>query len=90
MLLYVPCVSVMGAIARETSRGWMTFSILWGLNVAYSLAALFYQAATFSTHPGSSSVIIAVVVIFNLILFALLRRTRSRVNLSFRRDAHSR
>ena len=90
VLLYVPCVSVMGAIARETSRGWMTFSILWGLNVAYSLAALFYQAATFSTHPGSSSVIIAVVVIFNLILFALLRRTRSRVNLSFRRDAHSR
>lgn len=77
VLLYVPCVSVMGAIARETSRGWMTFSILWGLNVAYSLAALFYQAATFSAHPGSSSVIIAVVVIFNLILFALLRRTRS-------------
>ena len=31
----------------------MTFSILWGLNVAYSLAALFYQAATFSTHPGA-------------------------------------
>lgn len=30
VLLYVPCVSVMGAIARETSRGWMTFSILWG------------------------------------------------------------
>ena len=53
VLLYVPCVSVMGAIARETSRGWMTFSILWGLNVAYSLAALFYQAATFSTHPGA-------------------------------------
>ncbi len=31
VLLYVPCVSVMGAIARETSRGWMTFSILWGV-----------------------------------------------------------
>ncbi len=30
VLLYVPCVSVMGAIARESSRGWMTFSILWG------------------------------------------------------------
>lgn len=24
------CISVMGAIARESSRGWMTFSILWG------------------------------------------------------------
>ena len=32
VLLYVPCISVMGAIARESSRGWMSFSILWGLN----------------------------------------------------------
>ncbi len=30
VLLYVPCISVMGAIARESSRGWMGFSILWG------------------------------------------------------------
>lgn len=30
VLLYIPCISVMGAIARESSRGWMTFSILWG------------------------------------------------------------
>ncbi len=43
VLLYVPCISVMGAIARESSRGWMGFSILWGLNIAYSLATLFYQ-----------------------------------------------
>lgn len=35
--VYIPCISVMGAIARESSRGWMTFSILWGLNIAYSL-----------------------------------------------------
>ena len=76
----------MGAIARETSRGWMTFSILWGLNVAYSLAALFYQIATFSAHPGSSALIIGITLVFNLILFAVLRRTRSRVNLNFRRD----
>ena len=30
VLLYIPCISVMGAIARESSRGWMGFSILWG------------------------------------------------------------
>ncbi len=30
VLLYIPCISVMGAIARESNRGWMTFSILWG------------------------------------------------------------
>ncbi|EPW3171457.1 Fe(2+) transporter permease subunit FeoB [Providencia stuartii] len=82
VLLYVPCVSVMGAIARETNKSWMAFSILWGLNVAYSLAALFYQAATFSLHPQSSLIIIVAVIIFNLVLFTLLRRARSRVTLN--------
>lgn len=47
VLLYVPCVSVMGAIARETNKSWMAFSILWGLNVAYSLAALVLPSCNF-------------------------------------------
>lgn len=79
VLLYVPCVSVMGAIARETSRGWMTFSILWGLNVAYSLATLFYQAATFQDHQQQSLTIIALVIIINALILLGLRRARSRV-----------
>jgi ferrous iron transport protein B len=79
VLLYVPCVSVMGAIARESSRGWMTFSILWGLNVAYSLATLFYQAATFNQHPQYSLTAILAVVLVNLLVLFGLRRARSRV-----------
>lgn len=79
VLLYVPCVSVMGAIARESSRGWMTFSILWGLNLAYSLATLFYQVATFGQHPGYSLTAIAIVVLVNLLILFGLRRARSRV-----------
>lgn len=79
VLLYVPCVSVMGAIARESSRGWMTFSILWGLNIAYSLATLFYQTATFAQHPQYSLTAITIVVLFNLLILFGLRRARSRV-----------
>ncbi|MEE4485086.1 Fe(2+) transporter permease subunit FeoB [Serratia ficaria] len=79
VLLYVPCVSVMGAIARESSRGWMTFSILWGLNIAYSLATLFYQTATFSQHPRYSLAAILTVVLINLLILFGLRRARSRV-----------
>ena len=79
VLLYVPCVSVMGAIARETSRGWMTFSILWGLNVAYSLATLFYQGATLRDHPQESLSIIALVIVVNALILFGLRRARSRV-----------
>ncbi|MTD37324.1 Fe(2+) transporter permease subunit FeoB [Erwinia sp. CPCC 100877] len=82
VLLYIPCISVMGAIARESSRGWMTFSVLWGLNVGYSLAALYYQFATFSAHPRYSLVTIAVVLLFNLALIVTLRRMRSRVDVN--------
>ncbi|CAQ82244.1 MULTISPECIES: Fe(2+) transporter permease subunit FeoB [Photorhabdus] len=81
VLLYVPCVSVMGAIARETSRGWMTFSILWGLNVAYSISTLFYQMVTFSQHSQSSLIIILTVITFNALVFYFLRRARSRVTM---------
>ncbi|MCE1897160.1 ferrous iron transport protein B, partial [Enterobacter hormaechei] len=67
VLLYIPCISVMGAIARESSRGWMGFSILWGLNIAYSLATLFYQTVNFSQHPRYSLVCILAVVLFNVL-----------------------
>ncbi|MBC8950473.1 Fe(2+) transporter permease subunit FeoB [Xenorhabdus sp. TS4] len=87
VLLYVPCVSVMGAIARETSRGWMTFSILWGLNVAYSLSALFYQITTFSAHPQSSLITILAVILFNILIVIGLRRARSRVTVTFNNTA---
>lgn len=76
VLLYVPCASVMGAIARETNRRWMLFSILWGLNLAWSLAVLFYQIASFIHHPASSSLIIAGVVLFNTLLLIVLRMVR--------------
>ncbi|NDJ56002.1 Fe(2+) transporter permease subunit FeoB [Enterobacteriaceae bacterium 4M9] len=82
VLLYMPCISVMGAIARESSRGWMTFSILWGLNIGYSLAALWYQCATFSEHPRYSLIVIAAVLAFNILLLVGLRRARSRVDVN--------
>jgi ferrous iron transport protein B len=81
VLLYIPCISVMGAIARESSRGWMTFSILWGLNIAYSLSTLYYQTVSFrasalqpGVYPGGGVVQRGV--------FGLLRRARSRVDVS--------
>ena len=35
------------------SRGWMGFSILWGLKYRLSLATLFYQVASHGQHPTS-------------------------------------
>ena len=82
VLLYIPCISVMGAIARESSRGWMGFSVLWGLNISYSLSTVFYQATNFSQHPRYSLVCILAVVLFNVVLLGLLRRARSRVDVN--------
>ena len=74
VLLYVPCLSAMGAIAREAGRNWMLFSIAWGLNVAYSLATLFYQTASFRAHPAFSGLCIALVLLVNTVIFIGLRR----------------
>lgn len=82
VLLYIPCISVMGAIARESSRGWMMFSALWGLNLAYSLSTLYYQTVTFSEHPRYSLTCILAVLLFNIVLIYALRRARSRVTVS--------
>ncbi|WP_034917623.1 Fe(2+) transporter permease subunit FeoB [Erwinia sp. 9145] len=76
VLLYIPCVSVMGAVARESSRRWMLFSIFWGLNLAYSLATIFYQFATFTQHPQSASATLLAVVLFNLLLWITLKKVR--------------
>ncbi|MCZ7838948.1 Fe(2+) transporter permease subunit FeoB [Leclercia adecarboxylata] len=82
VLLYIPCISVMGAIARESSRGWMGFSVLWGLNIAYSLATVYYQTVNFTQHPQYSLVCILAVVLFNVVVIGLLRRARSRVDVN--------
>lgn len=82
VLLYVPCISVMGAISRESSRGWMGFSILWGLNIAYSLSTLFYQVASFHQHPQYSAICILAVVVFNVLVVGSLRRARSRIDVN--------
>ncbi|MGY5955063.1 Fe(2+) transporter permease subunit FeoB [Kosakonia sp. BK9b] len=82
VLLYVPCITAMGAIARESSRGWMGFSVLWGLNIAYSLSTLFYQVATFNQHPVYSLTCILAVILFNVVVIGTLRRARSRVDVN--------
>lgn len=92
VLLYIPCVSTLGAIGRESGWRWMWFSFFWGVNVAYSLATLYYQSVTFSQHPLQSSYTMAGILVFNALLFALLTRwpPRQRVGSLFQRPAEPR
>ena len=70
ILLYFPCVATIGAIVRETGGAWAGFVAAWTTGVAFTTSTIFYQAATFSRHPASStswilglSMIIALVII---------------------------
>ena len=51
VLLYVPCVSTMAVIRQEANNKWMWGSALWSCFLAYAVAVLFYQLATFTIHP---------------------------------------
>ncbi|OGT67093.1 MAG: ferrous iron transport protein B [Gammaproteobacteria bacterium RIFCSPHIGHO2_12_FULL_45_9] len=55
VLLYFPCISTTAAMLRELHRGWAIFSICWMTGIAYGASVFFYQAATWSRHPLSSS-----------------------------------
>lgn len=54
VLLYFPCISATAALYRETNLGWTIFAACWTTGLAYGVAVLYYQIATFAQHPNSS------------------------------------
>ncbi|MBS0290121.1 MAG: Fe(2+) transporter permease subunit FeoB [Proteobacteria bacterium] len=60
VLLYFPCVSATAAMVREVKKGWTVFSVCWTTGLAYAIAVLYYQCATFSQHPLQSCIWIAI------------------------------
>lgn len=79
VLLYFPCISTTAAMLRELHRGWSIFSVVWMTSVAYGVAVLFYQAATFARHPLSSAVWIAGIVgVFFATIWVIRRFADSR------------
>ncbi|MGA8010176.1 MAG: Fe(2+) transporter permease subunit FeoB [Thiomonas sp.] len=73
VLLYVPCASTMGALRREVGWGWMVFSVLYGIGIAWAAATIIYQAGTFAAHSQSSALWIAACVSAFALLVAGLR-----------------
>jgi ferrous iron transport protein B len=72
ILLYFPCVATIGAIRREVGRNWAAFVAFWTTVVAYITSSMFYQAATYSAHPGTSlGWIIGMLGVFATVIFAL-------------------
>ena len=62
---------------RSRARSWTIFVAAWTTGLGYGLATLYYQAATWANHPGSSLAWISVVVAgFALVLYSLRRLGR--------------
>lgn len=55
VLIYMPCVAVIAAIYREAGRNWAIFSVSYLTILAWIVATFYYQAATFHSHPATST-----------------------------------
>jgi len=55
ILLYTPCVAVMGAVYREAGLKWMLFVAGWSTGLAYITASVTYQIGTFASQPVFAS-----------------------------------
>ncbi len=54
ILLYTPCAATIAAIYQETQLRWTLFVVCWTTGLAYLVATVFYQLATFAQHPWQS------------------------------------
>lgn len=72
ILLYFPCTAAIAAVYQESGARWTVFVALWTSGLAYGLATLYYQAATWSAHPETSLAwIVGVLAAFALALLTL-------------------
>ncbi|MCU4676892.1 Fe(2+) transporter permease subunit FeoB [Catenovulum sp. 2E275] len=77
VLLYTPCVAVMGAMYREAGLKWMSFIALWSTGLAYITASCIYQVATFSDNPTfSASWLTGCLIISMAAIYAMRRHGR--------------
>lgn len=72
VLLYMPCLSALGAIAKEFSLKWAGVVVVWTTGQAYLLSTLFYQCATINRHFSSSVYWIVGIVLVQVLVFSAL------------------
>ncbi|RBW44562.1 ferrous iron transporter B [Psychromonas sp. B3M02] len=63
ILLYAPCAAAMGAIVREVGINWARFVAVWSTGIAYLIAVVYYQMATFAEHPVMSLTYLSLVTL---------------------------
>lgn len=80
VLLYIPCISVVGAMVRESTRGWAILSVLWSASIAYVSAVVVYQLANIIDHPTSSIINICIAMVYILGIVFLMKYLSTKIN----------
>lgn len=78
VLLYAPCVAVLGAIAKESGIRWMLLTFAWTTGLAYVTASCIYKIGTFSLDPLGSSLWLAGSAIVTVLAVRSLRTIGKR------------
>ena len=80
VLLYAPCVAVLGAVNKEAGWRWTLLVFSWCTGLAYITASTIYQLGTFSEHPLFSALwILAMLAILLGFIHYLKRMSTSLV-----------
>ncbi len=74
VLLYAPCVAVLGAMAKEAGWRWMALVFTWTTVLAYVVSSSIYQIGTFTEHPMFSGFwLLGCVIVMSIFIFSLKR-----------------
>ena len=79
ILLYAPCVAVLGAVSKEAGWRYMLLIFSWSTGLAYATATSLYQLGTLMQHPLYSSLWVVAMVSGLLLFIAQLKRFGSPI-----------
>jgi len=79
ILLYAPCVAVLGAVNKEAGWRWTLLIFSWCTGLAYITATVIYQIGTFNVNPLFSSIWIAAMLAILAVFILNLKRLSSKM-----------
>jgi ferrous iron transport protein B len=79
VLLYAPCVAVLGVINKEAGWHWTVLVFSWCTGLGYITASVIYQIGTFSLNPVFSSIWIFAMITILTVFIINLKKLASRM-----------
>ncbi len=73
ILIYAPCVAALAAIYREIGLRWMLLAVSYLTLLAWVIATVYYQIATFAVNPPQSAIWLSVCAAIGAVFFIGMR-----------------